>query len=300
MFSAVGWLPVPLGHRERAAGFAGRPGGLPRTPEATIPRRRRMLRRPSGCARRNRSPPCRRCSCPAAQAADAVRGSPADRGAGIRTPRGDTRCPRARRPRTRQPSCLRRPGPANLREDHAVLEGSRFPLVGVADHVVGVPPGLAAVVPFHPGGESRAAPSPQLRGGDLGDDLFGAPVDRGPDGVAPFKGSKDHGAGASKVRFDPAARHAVSLAYAGHDPGNIRGLYGRHDTAVDQCGGRLVAHPDAGDELQADHPVGRGFPEPAPGGFLERLRHLGHAVQLLDDGLASRTVVRPRGDREKK
>ena len=70
----------------------------------------------------------------------------------------------------------------------AVLERSRFGLVGVADEVVRVLELLGHGLPLDPGGERGAAATQQLRIGDLSEGLLRPQLDRPPQRLVPVMG----------------------------------------------------------------------------------------------------------------
>ena len=171
-----------------------------------------------------------------------------------------------------------------LLHDDAVLERSRLGFVGVADEVVRPDRLLGDGLPFHPRGERRSPTPHELGVGDLSDHAVGAECVSPPQGVVatvrPIVVDRGRvGQPHPSEQAEPVAPTAVPCLRRGDD-GRIRrsrelgtGLRAREHApdltgrrvpqrrvlgagtrALDQHGGRALAHPQAG----APHPGGCG------------------------------------------
>ena len=56
--------------------------------------------------------------------------------------------------------------------DGSIHEGARVALIGIADHIFGLPWSLTSEAPFEASGETRTAPTTQFGLGHFGDDLL--------------------------------------------------------------------------------------------------------------------------------
>ena len=192
-------------------------------------------------------------------------------------------------------------------QQHPVLEGAGFALVGVADDHALVGFGIGGEFPFHAGGEAGAAAAAQSACLDGVDDAVRGEVERLLEaGIHRHRPEQDR-AGMADVVVDHADRPLVrgNRAETGNRDllGRFAGLESQRDLArlfgrqlgeddvVDQRRRRLVAHADAGGVFERERPIGRGLAD------RDAQRRLECADHRLEPGIAVDDVVaQPDGD----
>ena len=157
-------------------------------------------------------------------------------------------------------------------QDHAVLEGARFALVRVADHVLGIALGAGGEVPFHSGGKTRPSHAAQAGGLESVHHFLAArfPIGRGQQfSQYPIaRGLVRIGVGGPAVWRGGFIRRERSVP-GGIGPDLRRRAGNRH--LVDRAGRRAVATAQAGHLLHlhaGQIPQGFGHLGAVPGASL--------------------------------